>query len=149
MDPRKVRAATDSLLAAGLDVTRADALVAELIGAATQLEDARAKRGWGDHRLCQLLADTADALDPQVLAAATASAFEGALVAEGVPLWVASLAGAGIAQAAATTLTSAMPTAQLCVGLRVLGVLVCPNPNTCQVQSGLLLSITRTALSVP
>lgn len=134
------------LIRAGLDATAAGDFTGALIGLASALEDAATKRSKAGHWLCELLADAADALDSGVLAEATGEAFERALIEAGVPRWTATLAGWGIAKAAEASLDAFLPTAQLCLGLRVLGLLVCPEPESCPVEPRLSSALLKTAL---
>ena len=117
-----------------------------LLDVALELETKAARRSKPSHWLCELLADAADAVDPTAVAAAAADAFSEALVRIGVPGWIAAVAGRGVAKAAENALASALPGAQLCLGLRVLGIMACPAPEACPAGTRLSGPLLRAAV---
>lgn len=147
--PRPSRAAEieRALISAGLDAAASHDFTAALIDVATALDDEASKRSNGSHWLCALLADAADAVDPAAIAAATGDVFADALIEIGVPNWAASVIGWGVAKAVESTLSSLLPGIQLCLGLRALGLLVCPSPSGCPVQSRLSVPLLKAALA--
>lgn len=143
---RRVAEVQRALIQAGLDAATSGELVSALIDVAATLDEEASKRSKPDHWLCTLLADAADALDPGVIAAATGDVFADALVVSGAPEWVASIAGWGVAKAAEGALSTLLPGGQLVLGLRVLGLLVCPRPNSCPAQSRLSVPVLKSVI---
>jgi len=136
-----------ALIQAGLDVATSGNFVVALIDVAASLDEGATKRGKPDHWLCTLLADVADALDPSAIAAATGDVFSDALVRAGAPQWVASIAGWGVAKASEEALSSMLPGGQLVLGLRVLGMAVCPQPSSCPAQSRLSVPLLKVVIA--
>lgn len=117
-----------------------------LVGTAIELQAETAAQGMPDHQLCEILADMADSIDPASISGAFGEVFEGAIVEAGAPRWVAQIAGWGIAKAAQQVAIQMLPGPQLCLGLRVLGILVCPDPSICPVANRLSASLVSAAL---
>ena len=137
------------LIAAGLDFLESRNFTAALIDVSVALEAEASKRATPSHWLCQLLADSADAVDPATIASIAGDVFADALVANGAPEWAASIAGWGVAKAAEGALSSMMPGVALSLGLRVLGMLVCPSPSSCPAATQLSAPVLKTALAAP
>lgn len=135
-----------ALIDAGLDAVTSKDFTAALIDVADALQPEAMKRSKPLHWLCELLADAADAVDPAVITRVAGDEFADALAADGMPQWAASMVGRGVANAAEGVLSSIMPGAQLCLGLRVLGMLVCPAPSACPVQTRLSVPLLKAAL---
>lgn len=136
-----------ALISAGLDAVASRNFTAALVDVAVALQSEASRRGKTSHWLCELLADAADAIDPGSVASAVGDVFADALVAYGVPNWAASIAGWGVAKASEAAIGSLMPSTQLCLGLRVLALLVCPSPETCPAGSRLSVPILKASLS--
>lgn len=118
-----------------------------LIDVSATLSTEASRRSKPAHWLCELLADAADSVDPAVVAGVAGDVFADALVENGVPEWAASVAGWGVANAAQTVFTSTMPGAQLCLGLRVLGMFVCPAPEECPAEERLSVPLLKATLA--
>lgn len=142
-DARRVADVQHSLIQAGLDATTSGHLVSALIDVAASLDEEASKHSKPDHCLCTLLADVADALDPGVITAVAGDVFADALVESGMPRWAATVAGWGVAKSAEGALSSMLPGGQLVLGLRVLGMLVCPRPSSCPAQSRLSVPVLK------
>ncbi|HJX77895.1 hypothetical protein [Glutamicibacter sp.] len=119
-----------------------------LLDLSVELAGEAAKRGKSKHWLCEMLADLADVIDPAVIADAVGSVFETAVVDAGAPSWIAQVAGWGISKAAETALLPLLPGSQLCLGLRALSLLVCPNPEACPTQPELAAAILKAGIGV-
>lgn len=138
-----------ALILAGLDAVASRDFAGALIDVSVSLQAEASKRSKPSHWLCELLADAADAVDPATIARAFGDVFADALVAQGVPDWAAAIAGWGIAKAAEGAISSVAPGSQLCLGLRVLGVLVCPSLASCPVGPRLSVPLFKAALESP
>jgi len=136
-----------ALISAGLDGAISHEFTTALVDVAVALEDKASKRSARSHDLCTLLADAADAIDVGGIASATGDAFARALVDAGVPTSLSSVIGWGVAKAAEHVLSSMMPGTQLCLGLRVLGLLVCPSPSGCPAQSRLSVPVFKALIA--
>lgn len=101
------------------------------------------------HWLCELLANIADTIDPASVADAFGETFVGVLREYGAPKWVADVAGWGVSKAAEGLLKHVIPGAQLCLGLRVLGLQVCPDLDSCPAQAKLSMPLIRAAIQLP
>lgn len=132
-----------ALISAGIDAAASHDFTAALIDVATDLDDEASKRSKGSHWLCALLADAADAVDPAAIAAATGDVFADALIEIGVPNWAASVIGWGVAKAVESTLSSLLPGTQLRLGLRALGLLVCPSRQDARSNRGCRFRCSR------
>lgn len=155
MPPRRDWAADDGrsdevvrgLVQAGLDAATSEAFTGVLVDVAVTLSEEASAREKPGHWLCVMLADAADGLDPASVAGVIGNVFADALVDVGVPEWAASIAGWGIANGARQMLTHILPGAQLCLGLRVLGMLVCPAPEPCPAGDRLSAPLLKAALA--
>lgn len=144
---RRVEETERALISAGLDAATSHDFTTALMDVAAALEVETTRRSKGPHFLCTFLADAADAVDPETIAAATGDAFADAMIDAGVPKWASSVIGWGVAKAAENALSSLLPGPQLCLGLRVLGLLVCPKPSGCPAQSRLSVPLLKSALA--
>lgn len=100
------------------------------------------------HWLCQLLADTADIINPATLSCSMARTAEQAMTQFlEVPGWIAKPAGHFVQEISDTALVGVMPHAQLAFGLRVLAIAVCPAPARCPAQTQLAPSILQCSLA--
>src|SRR5699024_6130022 len=115
-----------ALIQAGLNAATSKAFTGPLIDVSTALTKKASRRWRFGHWLCLLLADAADTIDVDTVAGVAGDIFADALIRVGVPGWAASVIGWGVSNAAQKALVHVMPGAQLCLGLRVLSVLVCP-----------------------
>ncbi|GAB3302641.1 hypothetical protein GCM10027427_29450 [Pseudoclavibacter terrae] len=134
-------------VSAALELILSTTDVAILAAAADDLARSAAKKGKGSHWLCELFAEAADALDPSWASEAVGGAFASALVQCGLPDWAARGAGTAIAKATAGALSAASPAEQLYLGLRILGMLICPNTDTCPVQDRLAGGVLQDLLT--
>jgi hypothetical protein len=137
----------EQLVNIGLTASTADSLTVSLLDTAESLQRRARWRLKPRHWLCQLLADTADAVDPAVLGSLVGANFKEALVARGMPPWAAAVAGKGISEAASAVLASLMPHQQLILGLRVLALLCCPDADRCPASERLVPPVLRAAAS--
>jgi hypothetical protein len=135
-----------ALFNAGLTFIESHDFTGALLDLSVELAGEAAKRGKTKHWLCVTLADLADAIDPAVIASAVSSAFEDALVDAGAPLWVVQIVGRGISKAAEAALGPILPGSQLCLGLRALSLMVCPEPETCPTQPELAITILKSGI---
>lgn len=136
-----------ALINAGLDAPASRDFTAALIDVAAALQAEASNRSKPSHWLCEILADAADATDPAAITSAMGDVFADALEEKGMPAWAASIAGWGIAKAAEGALSSAMPGAQLSLGLRVLGMLACPSPQDCPAGDRFTVPLLKAALA--
>ena len=130
-----------------MDAATSEAFTGVLVDVAVTLSEEASARGKPGHWLCVMLADAADGLDPASVAGVIGNVFADALVDVGVPERAASIAGWGIANGARQMLTHILPGAQLCLGLRVLGMLVCPAPEPCPAGDRLSAPLLKAALA--
>ena len=136
-----------ALIEAGLDAAASQEFTAALIDVAVALQSEATSRKKASHWLCELLAEAADAVDPGSVASAVGHVFADFLVLNGAPDWAATIAGWGIAQASRAAISSLVPASQLCLGLRVLALLVCPSPPACPVGAKLSVPILKASLT--
>lgn len=137
------------LIRAGLDALSSEYFVDALSAVALELyeQEPQSPGRRRAHWLCMVLAEIADAIDPSQVAAAVGNAFEQVLIDKGMPDWAAIIAGKGIAKASVNVLSALTPEAQLCLGLRVLAALQCPQPDTCPEIEKVSVSSLRAALN--
>ncbi len=138
-----------TLIQAGLDAAVSRDFTGALADVAVALAEEASRRSKPSHWLCNLLADTAEAIDPSAIAAAMGDVFADALVKAGTPEWVASIAGWGIAKAAESSITALLPGAQLSLGLRVLALMSCPSPSGCPAGLRLSTPVLKAILDSP
>lgn len=137
------------MIGAGLTAIESRDFTGALLDLAVELQKESAKhssRSKRKHWLCELLAELANVIDPGVIASAVGGAFEVALGDAGAPLWVAQIAGRGISKAAETALLHIVPGSQLCLGLRALSLMVCPNPEVCPTQPELAATLVKSVI---
>lgn len=135
------------LTQAGLDAAQGGQFVSILLDVSADLSNEATRRSRPTHWLCQILADAADAIDPASVAGTIGEVFADEMVRTGIPQWVADIAGWGFARAAENALSTVSPGAQLCLGLRVLGALVCPDPSSCPAEDQISVPIVQELLA--
>lgn len=118
-----------------------------LFTVASELSEEAKKHGKPTHWLCELLADTADAIDPATISGITGELFTAALKDANVPDWVAETAGHGISRAVAGALPTLEPNTQLALGLRIVGAALCPKPESCPADSRLSTPVIQAGLA--
>lgn len=144
----RAREVEHALFAAGLTAIESRDFTSALLDLSVELSGEAAKRGKSAHWLCEMLADLADAIDPAAVAGAVGGEFEAALVGSGAPPWVAQIAGWGVSKAAEAALVHILPGSKLCLGLRALSLMVCPDPDACPTQPKLAVTILKAGIGV-
>lgn len=130
---------------AGFD-TATDKLAGALLKVAVEIQSSEDWRGNSSHCLCKVFADAAEAIDPGEVASAVGDFFEATLIKHGVPGWAAIIAGRGIAEATKRTLSTLEPAAQLSLGVRIVAIWLCPQPERCPEGTRLSAPLFEAAL---